>query len=81
MKTFKLPVYGIIVKIRKLGLGTISSDMKEDCDENEDVELIAAIDAIESIILAHACAGIDISSPQYVKGIETSVETIFNIHS
>ena len=80
MKTIKLPVYGIVVKIRKLGLGTISSDLKEDCDKNEDVELIAALDAIESIVLAHACSGVDVSTPQYVEGIKTSVETIFNIH-
>ena len=80
MKTIKLPVYGIVVKIRKLGLGTISSDLKEECDKNEDVELIAALDAIESIVLAHACSGVDVSTPQYVEGIKTSVETIFNIH-
>jgi hypothetical protein len=36
------------------------------------------IDAIESLILAHACAGIDIESPAYIEGIETAVEACSN---
>ena len=38
----------------------------------------AAIDAILSLILAHACAGIDIESPAYLKGIETAFDAISN---
>ncbi len=30
------------------------------------------MDALESIILAHACAGIDIATPAYLEGIETA---------
>ena len=36
------------------------------------------IDAIESLILAHARAGIDIASPPYVEGIETAVNACAN---
>ena len=32
------------------------------------------IDAITSLILAHACAGVDISTTAYIEGIETAVE-------
>jgi len=32
------------------------------------------IDGITSLILAHACAGINVKSPAYIEGIETAVE-------
>jgi hypothetical protein len=38
----------------------------------------AAVDALESIILGHACAGIDISTPAYIEGIETAVQALTN---
>jgi hypothetical protein len=37
-----------------------------------------AIDGLESMILAHACAGIDVSSPEYVEGIKTAYEACAN---
>lgn len=36
----------------------------------------AGIDALESMILGHACAGIDIESPAYLEGIETAVNAL-----
>ena len=36
----------------------------------------ASIDALESLILAHACAGIDVASPAYLEGIETALDAI-----
>ena len=36
------------------------------------------IDAIESLILAHAVAGIDITTPAYIEGIETAIDAIIN---
>ena len=36
------------------------------------------VNAIESLVLAHACAGIDIESPAYIEGIETAVEAASN---
>jgi len=41
-------------------------------------EYNAAIDGLESLILAHACAGIDITSPAYLEGIETAEAAIGN---
>ena len=37
-----------------------------------------AVDGITSMILAHACAGIDVESPAYLEGIETAVQAIGN---
>jgi hypothetical protein len=38
----------------------------------------AAIDALESLILGHACAGIDVESPAYLEGIDTALNAITN---
>ena len=66
MKNITLPCYGIKVNLTEDGGGSISSDL-EDYDP---------FDAIEAIVLAHACAGIDIESPAYIEGIETAIDAI-----
>jgi hypothetical protein len=38
----------------------------------------AAVDALESMVLAHAVAGIDVESPAYLEGIETTVLALTN---
>ena len=38
----------------------------------------AAVDALEAIVLAHACAGIDIGDPRYVIGLETALDAFSN---
>jgi hypothetical protein len=58
------------------GRGTITSSFSDDC--NGDLELKAMLDAIESLVLAHACAGVDVQSEPYLQGLETAVEAIFN---
>ena len=35
-----------------------------------------ANDVLSSIVLAHACAGIDVTSPAYVEGLETTISGI-----
>ena len=52
--------------------------LKHDDDEDdvEDRESFNnAMDGLESIILAHAVAGIDVTSPDYIEGIETAVQS------
>lgn len=82
MKTIKLPCYGIVVELDDKGGGTIRSDLR-DFGEDEDgfvanSMLSGASDALETIILAHACAGVDIEAPAYLEGIEVAVDKIFN---
>ena len=72
--TITLPCFGIAIEVTG-NAGKITSDLKGDGDNDE---LAAAMDAIESLILAHAFAGIDVASPAYVQGIETAVETCWN---
>lgn len=38
----------------------------------------AAVEALENMVLAHAEAGIDISSADYMYGIETAVDKLFD---
>ena len=78
-----LPCFGITIRLdgkpvaRESGSGTITSDLKQGTTA-EDVEYVAAIDALESLVLAHACAGIDVMQPPYIEGIETAVEAVAN---
>jgi hypothetical protein len=37
-----------------------------------------SIDALESLILAHACEGVDVQAPAYVQGIEAALESLEN---
>lgn len=73
-KMIQTNVYGITVILNTEGGGEIFSELRQ----GEDTEALAAIDGIESLILAHACAGIDITTPAYLEGIETAVEAIDN---
>ena len=67
--------------------GTITSSMDRNTPDDveggseEDTDwdrYHGAINGIESLILAHACAGMDITSPAYIDGIETAVEACGN---
>ena len=78
-RTIRLPVCGITISLerengQKPSTGSISSDLKEPDDDLYN----AAIDGLESLILAHACAGIDVRSPAYVEGVETAVDAVAN---
>lgn len=37
-----------------------------------------AMGALESLVLAHACEGIDVTAPAYVRGLETAVDACIN---
>ena len=72
-KLIELPVGNIKIEIyydkndEKLVSGTVTSSLKEFEDDNE---YNAAMDGIESLLLALACAGVDITAPAFIKSIE-----------
>jgi hypothetical protein len=79
MKELHLGCYGIIISHNegdKSG-AAIVSEMKEP-ETSEDNLFNSAVDALESIILAHFCAGIDVCSPAYLEGIETACQALGN---
>ena len=54
--------------------GSIESNFKQEGDE----DLFPAFDVVESLILAHACNGVDIESNNYLNGIEDTIDAIVN---
>ena len=67
-KVIRLDAFGIEVTLTGDGGGSITSTVKEGHSQYD-----AVMDGIESMILAHAIAGIDVNSPSYLEGIETAV--------
>lgn len=56
--------------------GNVTSSLHE--SEADDEEFNAAMDAVESMVLAHACAGIDVTDPRYVEGLRTCIDACAN---
>lgn len=81
-KTITLNAHSIVVHLTGDGGGAISSTLKvaEVDSENalDDRMYNAAIDGIESMVLAHAVAGVDIQSPGYQEGIQAAVDAVGN---
>ena len=82
-RKIQLPCYGITLTlvrendVEKPGSGSIVSDLHT-TETTANRQYNAAIDGLESLILAHACAGVEVESPSYVEGVETAVEAITN---
>ena len=80
METLRLPCFGIVITLDGKGGGEINSKFDTPVADNLDNEafeaLGAAFYALESTIFAHACAGIDVQSPAYIKGIKTTFNKI-----
>jgi hypothetical protein len=89
MKVLELPVGGIVIALGAsnpdrpgcyLG-GRSASQLKEAASDQptEDLEAWnAAVDAVEALVLAHACAGLDVTSPAYLEGIQTALDALRN---
>ena len=82
-RTIRLPCYGITVTLvrengdDKPGGGAIASDLRA-AGGARNQQYNAAIDGLESLVIAHACSGVDVESPAYIEGIEAAVEAIAN---
>ncbi len=88
-ETIRLPVGEIIVKLTErdpYGSGlwdyasaTIKSNLIPKAGgQHGNEEFFGAMHAIESMVLGHACAGVDIQDPAYIEGIETAIEACEN---
>jgi hypothetical protein len=81
MKVIKLPVFDIVINLNETpsgtagGIGSSLADLGGD-DIYPAAYYNAAVDGLESLILAHACAGVDVEAPGYLEGIETAVQAI-----
>jgi hypothetical protein len=64
-KTVKLSCVGITITN-----GVITSDLHEEGDSDL---CHGALDGVESLVLAHHMAGIDVTTPAYLEGVETAI--------
>jgi hypothetical protein len=84
MKTYSIKKYGVVIEVGDNKFGKlIESKLSEELiDDTEDASIQeqskAQADALESLLLSHACSGIDISSDAYVEGLDTCLEAIAN---
>ena len=70
-----LPIAELTVELDGKGGGKVTSYLYEWLtadDENEEAQTFykGVADGLEAMILGHACAGIDVASPEYVAGLE-----------
>jgi len=56
--------------------GAHLDDIESEDDVVGRIGFNGAVDGIMSMILAHACAGIDTKSAAYIKGIQTAMEAV-----
>ena len=83
VRKIQLPCHGITLTlarendVEEPGSGTIVSDLHT-AKTAANRQYNAAVDGLESLILAHACAGVNVESPAYVEGIETAVDAVAN---
>jgi hypothetical protein len=85
-KLIKIGEY--VIEIEQEGnSGIVTSNLKKDTsgkitDTYKDVMIKnrynTAIDAIESLVLAHSVAGIDVESKEYVEGIKSVLDALVN---
>ena len=80
VRQIALAFFGIVVHLEEGG-GMITSELHEEPTDEFDTEYViynGMMDAIESTILAHASAGVDITQPAYQAGIVTAVQACAN---
>ncbi len=56
--------------------GSVTSSLHS--SDADDDQFNAAMDAVESLVLAHACAGIDVTETRYVAGLRTCIDACEN---
>jgi len=76
-RTIRLPIYDIVITLEE-DRGSLRSSLNEDAEPGDDPELTAAFDAIESLVLAHAVAGVNVEDPKYLEGLEVAIEACGN---
>lgn len=86
----EIPIGGIVIELgspdsdnpSRFSCGRIIGGTLKDDYESSDPDLDnlfnSMMDALESVLLAHACAGIDVTSHAYIEGLETAINACAN---
>lgn len=72
--TFKI---SDVEEIKIIG-SALQSTVDKGEDDEENAEYAAAVDGIESLLLALSCAGVDMSSKEFKDAVGVAFETIAN---
>jgi hypothetical protein len=80
MKTIKIDYYNITVELDEPDdagdvYGKVTSDLHKDISDDY-IGYHSAIEGLETMILAQAIAGIDVTTPSYLRSVENAVELI-----
>jgi hypothetical protein len=67
----------IRIEVDPRGNGTITSNLKDDSGEDA-AAYDAAIDGLESLLLALACQGVDVTTPDFREAVQTALGAIAN---
>lgn len=86
IKLQRVPKLWIKVTILKSGVGMVDSNLRNEFvgdDDSPRMRLDRAawnmqMDAIESLLLALGCAGVDLDSPEFIQGVNTALDAIAN---
>lgn len=72
--------HNILLNLGDESDGTTVGDIITDLHSGDpdDTDYNHMIDGLESLVLAHACAGVDIQSEQYLMGIADAIYAISN---
>lgn len=57
--------------------GQIVEGISQD-EKHSNRRFSAMVDAIESLVLAHACAGINVEDDRYIQGVGTAIDACLN---
>lgn len=84
LREIRLPCHGIVVRIDTNGCGSVESQLEQaDTESLDDAELAGfkgCMAGIESLILACACAGVDIETPAFIEAVESAAEAGANFY-
>lgn len=75
---------GFTMRLVHHGYGSIKMDAEIESTlgarmgEMDDPVVKAAVDAVESLVLAHYCANVDVNGRDYLHGLNVAVEAIGN---
>ena len=80
--TVKFDKIEVVIAVDDSGAGVVvKSNLVDSIDSDpysESDYLAGAAEALEMLILTHACAGVDVTDPKYIKGLEDALQGIGN---
>ena len=86
MQLLEIPLYGIRIQTDLQGAGSLLEShlfnhlVDKDDSSLDNAAIRILTDGIESLILAQACEGIDITTPAYVTALTTALDAVIEYH-